>query len=115
MALPVAIGSLPERALPVFLDVRRDVHPELAAPFVKASLQEVLGLKVEDVIIRNVVRKLRMSGYVRCDSWYLTMDPTSSLKKWQALCPESPTLLVRETRTHCFVLRIVNACDGDHG
>ena len=101
MELSVALGRLPERVLPVFLDVLRDVHPDLAVPFLQSSLQEALGSKVEEIIIRNARCKLRLSGYVRDDSSYLTMEPSSSLKKWQVLCPDSPTLFVRETRTNC--------------
>ena len=97
----MALGRLPERVLPVFLDVLRDVHPDLAVPFLQANLQEALGSKVEEVIIRNAICRLSLSGYARDDSAYLTMEPSSSLKKWQALCPDSPTLFVRETRTNC--------------
>ena len=53
-----ALHPLPEHVLPFFLDVLRDVHPALAAPVVKASLQQVLAIEVDDVIIRNVVFKL---------------------------------------------------------
>ena len=115
MALALALHPLPEQVHPVFLDVLRDVHPDLAAPFVKASSQEALGMKLEDVTIRNVVYKLLMSGYVWCDSWYLTMDPSSSLKKWQELCvlTRPPCLFGKRVRT--ALLRKVNACDGDHG
>ena len=74
MELSVALGRLPERVLPVFLDVLRDVHPDLAVPFLQASLQEALGLKIEDVIIRNAIWKLRLSGFVRDDPAYLNME-----------------------------------------
>ena len=96
-----ALSPLPEHVLPFFLDVLRDVHPALAAPFVKASLQQVLALQVEDVVIRNVVFKLQFTCYARSEDWYLSLFPSYSLKKWQALCPESATLLIRETRRHC--------------
>ena len=87
-----ALYPLPERVLPFFLDVLRDVHPALAAPFVKASLQQVLALQVEDVTIRNVVFKLKLTHHAHGEDWYLSLLPNSSLKKWQALCPESATL-----------------------
>ena len=90
-----------EHVFPLFLDVLRDVHPALAAPFVKASLQQVLAVQVEDVVIRNVVFKLQCTCYARSEDWYLSLFPTYSLKKWQALCPESATLLIQETRRHC--------------
>ena len=38
MELSAALHPLPEHVLPFFIDVLRDVHPALAAPFVKASL-----------------------------------------------------------------------------
>ena len=90
-----------EKVFPVFLDVLRDVHPDLAVPFLQVSLQEALGSKVEEVFIRNAIWKLRLSGFVRDDLAYLNMEPSASLKKWQALCPDSPTLFVRESRTNC--------------
>ena len=68
-----------------FLDVLRDVHPALAAPFVKASLQQVLALQVEDVTIRNVVFKLQLTHHALGEDWYLSLVPNSSLKKWR-LC-----------------------------
>ena len=69
MELSTALHPLPEHVLPFFLDVLRDVHPALAAPFVKASLQQVLALQVEDVIIRNVVFKLQFTRYARSEDW----------------------------------------------
>ena len=39
MELSAALGRFfPEKVLPVFLDVLRDVHPDLAVPFLQASL-----------------------------------------------------------------------------
>ena len=96
-----ALSPLPEHVLPFFLDVLRDVRPALAVPFVKASLQQVLAVQVDDVVFRNVVFKLQLTHHAHGEDWYLSLLPNSSLKKWQALCPESATLLIRETRTHC--------------
>ena len=74
MDLSTALHPLPEHVLPFFLDVLRDVHPALAAPFVKASLQQVLALQVEDVIIRNVVFKLQFTRYALSEDWCLSLS-----------------------------------------
>ena len=58
-----ALSPRPEHVLPFFLDILRDVHPALAVPFVKASLQQVLALQVDDVVIRNVVFKLQLTHH----------------------------------------------------
>ena len=55
------------------------MHPALAAPFVKASMQQALALLVEDVIIWNVVFKLNYTlirvranlGRSLADGWFI--------------------------------------------
>ena len=44
---------------------------------------------------------MQLTHHAHGEDWYLSLLPNSSLKKWQALCPESATLLIREARTHC--------------
>ena len=93
---------LPERVLPIFLEVLRDVCPTLALPFLKAKMQEAGEESVEDLHVRNVLFKLQAAGYVAKDSHYETAVAGPNLKTLQSLCPKEPTLLVKETRTQCM-------------
>ena len=98
VSLATLLHPLPEQVLGVFLRVLRDVPSALAAPFVLKQLPPSVLASADVDDVKNVLFKLKAA---------CTPDghPGPSLKALQAACPDSPTIYIGESRTHCHDIK----------